>query len=885
MEKLSDHPIIRTSDHPIIRISAVALVLWLIPFVSVFPQSDTLKVLLNQVEIVSPKESENLTSQPLSATQISSEEMENRQMTSLKGLSNIVPGFFMPDYGSRLTSAIYIRGVGSRINTPAVGLYVDNVPYFDKSAFDFNFYDIESIEILRGPQGTLYGRNTMGGLIKVQTKNPFAYQGTLVKLGYSTGDNHRSLSFTHYHKPSNHFAFSAGGYYEAGNGFFKNDVTGHHIDDIQAGGGRLRALFFAKDNLKFDCSLGYDYSDEGAYPYYYTGQLSGDEENEDCLDKITNNRENRYRRGMFNGGVSIQYTPAKYVLTLTTGFQNINDRMFLDQDFIRKDIYTIEQKQKLSILSEEITIRSSKTNAQRPTTNDQRPTTKDQRPTTTAQYDWLFGAVGSYQWLKTNGPVTFYEDGRKELVEDNVNTIFTDLKASNPRMPDMYLNVTDNSFQVTSDMNTPMLSAALFHQSELKFSDWTVIAGLRLEYEKTHLDYLSQCPLNYEFTVSMPPYMNKTFSPLTVSPLFDGTMDKDYLQLLPKLAVRYSFNHQNHQNHQNPQNHHNHHNPQNSQNPHNSSFIYASVSKGYRSGGYNVQMFSDIVKGEMKNQMIDQVNEVSDGMMARFVDIDAVKTPTSVDGVVYSPEYSWNYELGTTITFPTPLTSNPQNPQNSLNLSPLTSLHAAVYYIRTYDQQIARFASSGLGRMMVNAGRSESYGAEIEASSRIFLIDTHLSYGYTHATFTQYNDGENDYTDNFVPFVPMHTLNLTLAHTFNLSTPQNHSEVSIPAQFNCANPQNHLTLGLDFSGAGRVYWTEANNAYENFCPTLGAFISFRLGQSSWMKTIGMKSMSLTLWGKNLTKANYNTFYFESAGRCYSQHAKPIRIGINLNCEL
>ena len=49
-------------------------------------------------------------------------------------------------------------------------MYVDNIPYIDKSAFDFNFYDIERIDILRGPQGTLYGRNTMGGLVKVHTR-------------------------------------------------------------------------------------------------------------------------------------------------------------------------------------------------------------------------------------------------------------------------------------------------------------------------------------------------------------------------------------------------------------------------------------------------------------------------------------------------------------------------------------------------------------------------------------------------------------------------------------------------------------------------------------------------------------------------------------------
>ena len=73
----------------------------------------------------------------------------------------------MPDYGSKLTSPVYIRGIGSRINSPSVGLYVDNVPFFEKAAFDFDFFDIERIEILRGLLGTLYGRNSMGGLINI----------------------------------------------------------------------------------------------------------------------------------------------------------------------------------------------------------------------------------------------------------------------------------------------------------------------------------------------------------------------------------------------------------------------------------------------------------------------------------------------------------------------------------------------------------------------------------------------------------------------------------------------------------------------------------------------------------------------------------------------
>ena len=108
------------------------------------------------VVISTPKETGKLKLMPNAVSVISQNDMMRHSITSLKGASAVVPNLFVPDYGSRLTSAIYIRGIGSRINTPAVGLYVDNIPYLDKSAFDFCFYDIERIDVLRGPQGTLY---------------------------------------------------------------------------------------------------------------------------------------------------------------------------------------------------------------------------------------------------------------------------------------------------------------------------------------------------------------------------------------------------------------------------------------------------------------------------------------------------------------------------------------------------------------------------------------------------------------------------------------------------------------------------------------------------------------------------------------------------------
>ena len=74
------------------------------------------------VVVASPKETNQLRKQPLSVSLFDATALKQRDVKDVKGLSAYAPNFFMPDYGSRLTSACYIRGIGSRINTPAVGL-------------------------------------------------------------------------------------------------------------------------------------------------------------------------------------------------------------------------------------------------------------------------------------------------------------------------------------------------------------------------------------------------------------------------------------------------------------------------------------------------------------------------------------------------------------------------------------------------------------------------------------------------------------------------------------------------------------------------------------------------------------------------------------------
>lgn len=80
--------------------------------------------------------------------------MKKMGASDLRDLSLFVPNFVMPNYGSRLSS-VYVRVIGSRVNSPAIGLYLDGIPVMSKSAFNLHNYQLSRVDVLRGPQGTL----------------------------------------------------------------------------------------------------------------------------------------------------------------------------------------------------------------------------------------------------------------------------------------------------------------------------------------------------------------------------------------------------------------------------------------------------------------------------------------------------------------------------------------------------------------------------------------------------------------------------------------------------------------------------------------------------------------------------------------------------------
>lgn len=781
------------------------------------------------IVIATPKENNRLRQQPLSATSFSQGDMRNNSVTSVKSLSGLVPNLFIPDYGSKLTTSVYVRGIGSRINTPAVGLYVDNIPFIDKSAFDFNYSDIERIDVLRGPQGTLYGRNTMGGLIRVFTKSPFSYQGTDISLGAATYNNYKA-SVNHYHRISDKFAFSAGAFYEHEGGFFENVARNNEkIDKGDEVGGRMRAIWLPKDNLKLDFTVNYEYSNQGGYPYQLTSLSETDIYYQDLkgdLGKVAYNNECGYMRHLLNGGLNLEHQADNFILSSVTGFQYLKDEMNLDQDFTRKNVYTMSQRQNSKTISEEIVMKS-----------------KPGR-----RWQWTTGVSGFYQWLDTEGPVTFHEDGVNWLnntINSNANKYMPEI----PMGPTMSMKmvfsdvINGNTLNIPGYFKTPVFNTAIFHQST--FNDLfgaeglSFTVGLRMDYENLKMNYNSG--VNYTHTYSLSGDMGSrkiTMIPETEfsqNVKYEGDLGHDYIQLLPKFAIQYDFNNNNN--------------------------IYATVSKGYRSGGYNIQMFSDILQNDMKsNNMSDVAKktiETLDKMPAGMISEEmkqkiigmmngmAQKVETDVKSTtLYKPEYSWNYEIGSHMTM----------------FDGRLQADVAAFYMDTHDQQISRFAASGLGRITVNAGKSRSIGGELALKAQITdAFSLNGNYGYTHATFTDYVvSDEVNYNGNYVPFVPQHTFNIGGQYIFRMKS---------------GAWLDNIMLNANYKGAGRVYWTEQNNAYQNLYGTLNGRISLNKGNGQ-----------IGIWINNALNTKYQAFYFESMNRGFAQMGRPMQIGVDLRCR-
>lgn len=227
---------------------------------------------VEEVIVTAQKQEENIQNVPVSITAMTSSELSNRGITSFEGIARNSPSItFTPFPTSSNTLVLYIRGQG--ISDPgqiasdgAVGLYQDGFYIARPQASTFDLADIERVEVLRGPQGTLYGRNTIGGAVNLISKTPTGEFGFKQDFSFGTRNYFRSLTSINLPKVgdlSTKFTILK----SDRDGYVRNTGASHDFGEEYQRGGRFALRWDAMDDFYIDYFM--DKGDLNSTPVYF----------------------------------------------------------------------------------------------------------------------------------------------------------------------------------------------------------------------------------------------------------------------------------------------------------------------------------------------------------------------------------------------------------------------------------------------------------------------------------------------------------------------------------------------------------------------------------------------------------------------------------------
>ncbi len=224
---------------------------------------------LDDVVVTAEKKEDELQAIPSSVTALSSRQVERYRLWNSKDITAIVPNLYSADPGDgrNVTS---IRGITSTSYDPAVATYVDGVNQFGLDTYISQLFDVERIEVLRGPQGTLYGRNAMGGVINIITKQPTNITRGFAEVNIGNyGQQRYAVGFRTPLIPNRLF-LGVTGVYDRSNGFYKNLFDNSDFDKKHSVTGSYYLKFLANRHWTFTLNLKHNANrNNGTFPLSY----------------------------------------------------------------------------------------------------------------------------------------------------------------------------------------------------------------------------------------------------------------------------------------------------------------------------------------------------------------------------------------------------------------------------------------------------------------------------------------------------------------------------------------------------------------------------------------------------------------------------------------
>jgi iron complex outermembrane receptor protein len=215
---------------------------------------------LEEVVVTAQRQSQSLQKVPIAVSAVTASDLAARGLTDSESLANAVPNLEMTHNGT--TVSIYLRGVGSNASDPndeaSVATYVDGVYIASPLANIFTFNNIERIEVLKGPQGTLFGRNATGGVIQIVTKDPSETPSGILQATYG---NHNTVGANFYGTTgiTSNIAADLAAVYNNDMDGYRYDIY-RHVNIFKREELDLRSKILWRPNDKTEVRLSGDYS-------------------------------------------------------------------------------------------------------------------------------------------------------------------------------------------------------------------------------------------------------------------------------------------------------------------------------------------------------------------------------------------------------------------------------------------------------------------------------------------------------------------------------------------------------------------------------------------------------------------------------------------------
>lgn len=293
---------------------------------------------LNDVIVTAQKEEENLQHVPFSTTALSSQEVTEFRIWNTDQITAIIPNLYAANPGDN-RNVTSIRGITSTSYDPSVATYIDGVNQFSLDTYIAQLFDIERIEVLRGPQGTLYGRNAMGGVINIHTVPPGNQTRGFAEVSVGSFGQQRYGVGLRTPIVANKLFFGVSGLYDRADGFYTNEFDNSDFDKHHSFTGNYYLSYLASPEWAFTLNVkNHSHRNNGAFPL--AGSVEGAFE-----DPFTVNQNARTELvdDVLNGSFIASYAGSSLNFTSQTTYQS-NYRIYkepIDGDFSPIDGITI----------------------------------------------------------------------------------------------------------------------------------------------------------------------------------------------------------------------------------------------------------------------------------------------------------------------------------------------------------------------------------------------------------------------------------------------------------------------------------------------------------------------------------------------------------------